>query len=54
MDLGYERKEEQSVRSFDPEWEPKVKSAWMSKRKGRSEELDNRIRYLWAKVRVAV
>jgi hypothetical protein len=26
----------------------------MSKRKGRSEELDNRIRYLWAKVRVAV
>jgi hypothetical protein len=53
MDLVHEPVIEDSIRSFDPEWEPKIQSDWMGRRPEPSPNLQKRVNYLWAKLRVA-
>lgn len=44
--------EHDSIRSFDPEWEPKIKKKW-GKRIPPDQSVKERTHYLWAKLRVA-
>ena len=53
MDFEPKPLDDGSLSSFDPDWEPKIKSNWMGKRKPLNPAVKERCRFLWAKLRVA-
>ena len=56
MQLNPLVEKEDSIVSFDPEWEPKIKKkgwSFFSKTSSATPELSERVHFLWAKLRVA-
>jgi len=54
MPFQPEIEEDHSLASFDADWQPKIETNWMGRRKPLDPRTKDRVRFYWDKLRVAV